>query len=50
MFVKTHVPGFERKDAGIVVTLETTADTLSDAEAAVEGALRLLLSLGGGGR
>jgi molybdenum cofactor synthesis domain-containing protein len=50
VFVKAHTPGFKRDKSGIVVTLETTADTLGDAEAAVEGALRRLLALACGQR
>ena len=50
VFIKAHVPGFGRKDAAIVVTLETTAENRSDAEAAVEDALRRLLALAGSGR
>ncbi len=49
VWVKSHAPGFRRGDGRILVTLEAGAATEAEAEAAVENALRRLLSLAGGG-
>jgi len=45
-----QVPGFERKDARITVTLEASGPTRGEAELMVEGALRRLIELAGGKR
>jgi nicotinamide-nucleotide amidase len=50
LWIKSLAPGFGRGDARITVTLEATASTRHAAELAVEGALRRLLALAGGGR
>jgi nicotinamide-nucleotide amidase len=48
--VQSRAPGFERRDARITVTLETTGPTRKEAELLVEGALRRLIELAGGKR
>jgi molybdopterin-biosynthesis enzyme MoeA-like protein len=47
--IKSHAPGFGQKDVRIRVTLEACAPSRAAAESAVEGALRRLLALAGGG-
>jgi nicotinamide-nucleotide amidase len=50
VWIKSHAPGFGRDDARVLVTLEASAPSRHEAELAVEGALRRLLALAGGGR
>src|SRR5262245_2194021 len=47
LWIKSHHPGFGAKDARILLTLEASAATQKEAEAAVEAALRRLLALAG---
>lgn len=47
LWIKSHSPGYGRKSARILLTLEASADTQKEAEAAVEAALRRLLALAG---
>lgn len=49
IWIKSHSPGFGRKDRGIRVTFEAHATSEREAELAVDGALRRLLSLAGVG-
>jgi molybdenum cofactor synthesis domain-containing protein len=50
LWIKSHNPGFRSKDSRILLTLEASAPTQKEAEAAVEAALRRLLALAGGNR
>lgn len=49
VWIQSYTPGFRHKSRGIRVTLEADAGTKHEAELAVEGALRRLLSLAGAG-
>ena len=49
VWIQTYAPGFRHKSRGIRVTFSTDAGTKHEAELAVEGALRRLLSLAGAG-
>ncbi len=49
VWVKSHAPGFARVNDRILVTIEAGAATEAEAVTAVEGALRRLLALAGGG-
>ena len=48
IWVKSHAPGLEHRDARILVTLEASAPTKNEAESVVEGALRRLIGLASG--
>ncbi len=49
VWIQSHAPGFGRRDARVRVTLEACSGTKEEAESIVEGALRRLLALAGGG-
>ncbi len=49
VWIKSHPPGFAREDAKVRISLEAVAASKEEAEALVEGALRRLLALAGGG-
>ena len=49
VWIQTYAPGFRHKNRGIRVSLPADAGTKHEAELAVEGALRHLLSLAGAG-
>jgi molybdenum cofactor synthesis domain-containing protein len=47
LWIRSQSPGFGSKDARILLTLESSAPTQKEAEAAVEAALRRLLAISG---
>jgi molybdenum cofactor synthesis domain-containing protein len=49
VWIKAHASGFGKRKGPVVVTLETFAPTRKEAELLVDGALRRLLALAGGG-
>ncbi len=49
VWIQSHAPGFARDDARVRVSLEAVAASKEEAESLVEGALRRLLALAGGG-
>ena len=50
VWIKTSSAGFGRKKSNVVVSIESFAATRKEADALVDGALRRLLALAGGGR
>jgi molybdenum cofactor synthesis domain-containing protein len=50
VWIKTHPAGFGRRKTNVIVSIESFAATRKEADALVDGALRRLLALAGGGR
>lgn len=50
VWIKTQPAGFGRRKSNVVVSIESFAATRREADALVDGALRRLLALAGGGR
>lgn len=50
VWITTRAPGFGRRRGNVVVSIESFAANLKEAESLVDAALRRLLSLAGGGR
>ncbi|ANM29791.1 hypothetical protein ABI59_09685 [Acidobacteria bacterium Mor1] len=50
VWIKAHAPGFDRRDAKVLISLEASAPTRQEAESMVEAAFRRLMALAAGVR